>query len=162
MYVHVCTCTIVDRADVLCCLHWPLLVFPSDVDECAERACPGVTSCQNTLGSYLCHCGLGFYHHERQCKGTYVNLYGFPMPRTCWWHMVELIYVASTVNYPYPGMKSGFGIRFCVPNNRIVLLAACSQGCPEGEYELIQCTYEADRVCSGERPCCCVADVTPA
>lgn len=47
-----------------------LLVIPSDVDECQEKAlpCPGLDElCTNVEGSFLCICADGFIDENNVC-----------------------------------------------------------------------------------------------
>ena len=47
----------------------------SDIDECAdnENPCQGTSSCENTVGSYICDCGVGEKYDSSQsvCVGTF-------------------------------------------------------------------------------------------
>ena len=49
------------------------LYFPTDVDECEINLdrCSVGSSCNNTIGSYICNCNPGFVSIENDCIGGY-------------------------------------------------------------------------------------------
>lgn len=54
--------------------------FVSDVDECAELVdiCGMNERCTNTVGSYACHCHLGYEYSKvaDQCVGAFFSCAG--------------------------------------------------------------------------------------
>lgn len=48
------------------------LVFPADLDECADAGACGEAQCQNLPGSYSCLCdeGYAFSSQEKSCRGA--------------------------------------------------------------------------------------------
>ena len=40
-----------------------------DVDECARDTCPVDSTCENSEGSFVCHCGVGFFLDADLCRG---------------------------------------------------------------------------------------------
>ena len=42
-----------------------------DIDECLTESCHQNTTCNNTVGSYICLCDLGFTSDGIKCTGGY-------------------------------------------------------------------------------------------
>ena len=72
------------------------MLIESDIDECVENwhSCPANATCQNTIGSYLCKCGRGFFGNTRQCRGQYLLdwSYRFEIADT-YCHQVTLVWL---------------------------------------------------------------------
>ena len=48
----------------------PIYMFTTDDNECALNVCPIEADCENTVGSFICHCKSGFRKvSERECEG---------------------------------------------------------------------------------------------
>ena len=46
--------------------------YLSDIDECAASSCNVVVStCENTVGSFICHCKTGYEKVGGACVGQY-------------------------------------------------------------------------------------------
>ena len=47
------------------------------MDECLTKPCHELAYCNNTFGSYHCHCPVGFIGNGKQCIGNVLHLPGY-------------------------------------------------------------------------------------
>ena len=54
---------------IFCC-------YVLDVDECSTNAdiCHANSTCNNTIGSFMCHCNTGFISNGTYCQGRYFSI----------------------------------------------------------------------------------------
>ncbi|NXS83929.1 HEG1 protein, partial [Erpornis zantholeuca] len=51
----------------LCCMFWVFFAF-IEVDKCLSNPCPALATCNNTHGSYICQCPLGYELEKGKCN----------------------------------------------------------------------------------------------
>ena len=55
-----------------------IILSSSDINECnIDSPCHANATCNNTEGSYICECNIGFTGDGFTCDGIYVNVYQF-------------------------------------------------------------------------------------
>ncbi|XP_055859606.1 uncharacterized protein LOC106063092 isoform X3 [Biomphalaria glabrata] len=68
----------------VCNEHWSGLHCTQDVDECLKsNACPIGQLCNNTIGSYVCSCPVGFMMKDGHCIDCPDNYYGQSCAHRC-------------------------------------------------------------------------------
>ena len=69
--LYLCVCVCVCLCDVCVCSLRIYLVSPADINECEQGGhnCDMNAQCDNTVGSFECHCNAGFTGNGTNCDG---------------------------------------------------------------------------------------------
>ena len=54
---------------------WRIVFQILDIDECSSYPCHANATCNNTVGSYMCSCNLGYSGDGLNCTGMCIYIY---------------------------------------------------------------------------------------
>ncbi|NXA42773.1 HEG1 protein, partial [Eudromia elegans] len=90
---------------IYCCYQAPYLVdlcfflfIFADVDECLSNPCPALATCNNTHGSYICQCPLGYELEKGKCNLVRIFIGQVPLkPNVTHGKYAELLHVEGEI-----------------------------------------------------------------
>ncbi|NWX92681.1 HEG1 protein, partial [Nothoprocta ornata] len=79
------------------CFFFFLLTF-ADVDECLSNPCPALATCNNTHGSYICQCPLGYELEKGKCNLVRIFIGQAPLkPNITHGKYAELLHIEGEI-----------------------------------------------------------------
>ncbi len=77
------------------------MLSPTDINECATNPCDVNAQCEDTDGSFVCSCNVGFSGDGFDCTaiGEYEYLLRIIHHTSLAWQLLILVYMAPVYNY---------------------------------------------------------------